>query len=106
MAKIQGPLFSFSAAGTVGKVLQFRRLGAAAVVSLPTVPRSPPTMPQAAERSRCSAAAAAWRDLDTDVRNRWIALGTTHNINPWLTFYREWVFQRIVSPNLPELPAD
>lgn len=106
MAKIQGPLFSVSAAGTVGKVLQFRRLRGCAVVSFPTVPAAPPSAPQIAERARCSDAAAAWRDLGDDERYLWIALATTHNLNPWLEFFREWQRQRIVAPALPELPAD
>lgn len=106
MAKIQGPLFSVSAAGSVGKVIQFRRLAGLAVAGRLSVPLAPPTAAQMVERSRCSIAAAAWRDLDADTRNLWIALSVTHNLNPWLEFWREWQFQRIEPPDLPELPAD
>lgn len=105
MAKTFGPLHSFSAAGTVGASLTFRRFRGATVAERTPRPPAAQSAAQAAHRQTISDAATAWRSLTETDRDEWLALAIANGGNPYLLFAREWQIQQSTSDNPPACPA-
>ena len=104
MAKLQGPLFSISASGTVAALLTYRATPAGPVAQLRPVPRTAASFAQRSERDRCAAYAALWRTLNTDEKAPWLALAVARRSSPWIAFHNEATVQQTVPPSRPLLP--
>ena len=105
MAKTRGPLMSFAAAGTVGKLATFRSTLGQSVAQLRPVPAVAPSVAQIACRGRFAEYMQLWRSLDVVVRARWQAAAASRQLAPHMLFVRECSLQRVDSPALPMIPA-
>lgn len=93
MAKIQGPLFSVSAAGSIASALTFRRTARGQIAQMPPIPQAAASAHQLAERQRMRDAASSWNALDATAKAPWVAIGLATGRAPWLAYWREWQFQ-------------
>ena len=91
MSRVSAPLFSLSAAGRLGRSLQYQRGKTGAIARASQPPSSFPSAAQTAQQSRYAAAAAAWGDPPFEglARESWTnaapLLGTRFNgYNAWL----------------------
>lgn len=105
MAKTTAPLFSVSAAGTIGRLVTFRRVMIGGVAQVRPMTPAPPTQRQAEHRALMAAARLAWRDLDATTRAAWIVYANHIGLPSFATYCREWFTQRPASPADLLLPA-
>lgn len=105
MAKLQGPLFSVSANGTVASLLCFRHTNHGAVAQRPPRPTGERSFAQASERDRCAATAENWRTMTTEERAPWLALAVARKSTPWICFFCESTVQQIIPPARPLVPV-
>jgi hypothetical protein len=106
MPKLQGPLFSLGASGSIGKTLVFRKTRHGLTVQRWSKPTDPATDAQLPYRAYWSAARDAWRALEAADRATWQQCATSWSLPPFTLFAREYILQRITAPNLPLIPAD
>lgn len=104
MAKISGPLFSFGASGTVGKVLTFNQSDRRAVARKKPAASTSATPMQLTMRADFVAAAKAWRALDSVDRAAWIALAAPTARPAFAKYYLEWAAQRSTAASPPQIP--
>lgn len=104
MAKLQGPLFSVSASGTVASLLTYRATQHGPIAQLSPVPRTAASFAQRSERDRCAAYAALWRTMTVDQKAPWLALAVARRRAPWICFHNEATVQQITPPALPLVP--
>jgi hypothetical protein len=106
MPKLQGPLFSIGASGSIGKTLVYRRTRHGLTVQHWSQPTDPATPSQLDNRAYWAAARNAWRNLTPTQRQPWLQCATSWSLQPFAIFAREWILQRIDPPNLPDVPRD
>jgi len=104
MAKLQGPLFSVSASGTVASLLCYRATTRGPVAQLSPIPRARPSFAQFSERARCAATATTWRTMTADQRAPWLALAVARKRPAWIVFHAEATVQQTTPPALPLVP--
>lgn len=105
MAKTRAPLFSVSAAGTVGRLVTFRRVMIGGVAQVRPMTIAPPTQRQVEHRAIMAAARLAWRDLDTTTKSAWTVYATHLGLPAFATYCKEWFTQRPASATDLYLPA-
>lgn len=105
MAKVQGPLMSVSASGSVANAATHRATKHGAVVQQKSKPTGPASEAQQRERLRFANAMHQWDQLTTEQRAPWVLLATTHPLDDYKIFVREYLLQQCVPPNLPLVPA-
>lgn len=115
MAKVTAPLFSNSAAGTLGRII-YRNPLSGQTAGLRTFRNPPPpTQAQLDVRQNCRDAAAYWATMTDTERAEWktrgiITRSTTEDeraINlqhGWALFLKEWVLQQASATNPPMMP--
>lgn len=106
MARVNGPLFSMNASGTVGRALTMRNIGRAFIASRPPVPSGPPTTAQLSERQSMRDAAAAWANLSANDRAVWSTPTVPTTRHGFMSFFLEWKTQQIRPGSVPLIPAD
>ena len=105
MAKIQGPLMSMSASGSIADAVTHRATKHGAVAQAKSKPTGPASEAQHRERLRFANAMHQWDSLTPEQRAPWEALATAHPLNDYKIFVREYLLQQVVPPNLPLIPA-
>lgn len=105
MAKVTAPLFSATASGTVGRKLTYRNTQQGAVVQRPAIPSKPATFAQGAERTRFTAAMAAWAALGSTPRGEWQAAAAHWSMRADMLFTREYLLQQVTGSALPLIPS-
>jgi hypothetical protein len=86
MAKVEGPLFSLRARGSIEKTLTFQTTKAGQIVKLYKVPPDPKTDSQLKSRSDFQQAAKYYRELSPDDRQAWKVLTYEHNYTGYAGF--------------------
>jgi hypothetical protein len=104
MAKVQGPLFSFGASGTVAKILTINQS-----LAQPTARKKPtgyrPASPmQAIMREEFRQAAESWRNLSDSDKAEWIALAAPTAHPPFAKYFLEWQAQQSTPAIPPYIP--
>jgi hypothetical protein len=104
MAKVQGPLFSFGASGTVAKILTINQS-----LTRPTARKKPtgygPASPmQAVMREEFRQAAESWRNLSASSKAEWIALSATTAQPAFAKYFLEWQAQQSTPAIPPFIP--
>lgn len=105
MAKVQGPLMSISASGSVGKILTFRACRRGSVVQLLSAPTGAPSAAQQSERARMQDARAAYRALTAPERIEWQTLAIARALPAWPLYWQEWQFQHSAAGRPPRIPT-
>lgn len=105
MPKVQGPLFSLAASGTVAKHLTFRTSPLDAIAQWKPVPTGKPSPAQLIERARVRLAAQLWMSLDLTDRQAWRDYAIARSKAPWIAFCNEYLIQQCDAENLPLIPA-
>lgn len=105
MAKIQGPLFSVSASGSIANAMTHRATKSGAVVQAKSHPTGPASEAQQRERIRFATAMHAWDQLTPEQRAPWEALTATVPLSDYKLYVREYLLQRVIPPNQPLVPA-
>lgn len=105
MPKVTGPLFSFSASGSVAKVLTFRTTRHGFVVQRTPQNIVSRTEWQLIERQTMRDAAAAWAALDANDRQIWNSNSLPTIRSGWMSFFMEWKAQRIQPGKFPLIPS-
>ena len=105
MAKIQGPLMSLSASGTVAGQLTYRATRTGNVVQRPPVPTGAASDAQRAERLRFAGALHQWDILDSGIQDQWTAAGLAFGLPAYKLFTREYLLQQCSGASLPLIPS-
>lgn len=92
MAKVQGPLFSVSAHGSLAKTLTYQQQAhAGAVVRKWAFPRLPPSERQIWQRKLYGYGVAAWRALTAVEREKYTQRASSFGLLGFNLFLREWL---------------
>lgn len=105
MAKVTGPLFSFSASGSINRKLTFRNNERYFVAQRPPVPTGPASPWQLTERQSMKDAAAAWASLSNTDRAIWGNSELPTIRSAWMSFFMEFKTQRVKAGAVPLIPA-
>jgi hypothetical protein len=104
MAKIQAPLFSFGASGTIGKILTFNQSTQKPVARKKPAPSKSAPPLQAIIRLRFKQAAESWRALSPTERAKWRTLAAPTARPSFAKYYLEWVAQNSTPATPPYFP--
>ena len=108
MAKVKYPLFSVSAAGSVGKLSYAKVpdnvMGSHNARYKPRPRMSPRSVGQTSCNERFTIASNAWNALTQTSKNDWIAYAIQYHKEARTEYIREYLLQRIVPPAQPEEP--
>ncbi len=109
MAKLKGPCFSLSAAGSVNTITFSSQTtipgGTAIARKKPKGRNTPRSSTQRNHNDRFRAGSSAWKTIEEETRTRWQTLATTMGTEARLLFIKEWMIQHIKTGNLPKIPA-
>lgn len=105
MAKIQGPLLSFSAAGTVAGLLNFRTIGRGPIVQRAQILSPTPTPRQQDVTQRGAEAASSWRAMSKAERDEWRPIAQRRAIPIFAAYLAEYIGQFSNPYTPPRLPA-
>ena len=104
MARVQGPLFSLAASGTVGGLLTARMGKDGAQVIKKAVMTVPPSASQLENRSRMNDALEGFKALSSADKIDWSAWAGSRNISTWVAYFAEWQKQNVQAGNQPLIP--
>lgn len=105
MAKLQGPLLSFSAAGTVAGLLTFRTINGRPTVQRAPQVSPPPSPNQIDIRARGTNAARQWRALTPAQRDEWRPIATQRALPMFAAYLSEFIRQHCDDYTPPRIPA-
>jgi hypothetical protein len=71
MGKVQGPLFSLQATGTIGKTLTFQKRAGTTAVFTPVSPYDPKSISQLKIRSYLTLGVSYWRSMLNTYKTAW-----------------------------------
>lgn len=104
MPKVNGPLFSLRASGTLGKTLTFGTLNDQPIVRRHVIPADPSTPAMQLQRQRVANIAAGWGTLDTLQQSAWNTAAAAYQMNGYAYFLQQYHFQGCTPPELPSIP--
>lgn len=105
MAKLTGPLMSFSASGTVGRAATFRQDNGRNVGQLKRQRPDNPTARQSAARAIWQRACQQWYAESNDTRAKWYSHAATLNLPALALYCREYTLQQTDHGASPMIPA-
>jgi len=105
MAKIQGPLFSVSASGTIADTATYRATPRGAIAQMPPIPKTAANANQRRERARLALAMLSWRLLYDTERDKWVTAGLAFGMAAHMLYTREYINQRCQGTEKPSIPA-
>lgn len=105
MAKIQGPLFSVSASGTIADTATYRATARGAIAQMPPIPKTAANANQRRERARFALALVGWQALDDTARAQWVTAGLAFGMAAHKLYTREYINQRCQGIEIPSIPA-
>lgn len=105
MAKIQGPLFSVSASGTIADTATYRATARGAIAQMPPIPKTAANANQRRERARFALALVGWQALDATARANWVSAGLAFGMAAHKLYTREYINQRCQGTEIPSIPA-
>lgn len=105
MAKIQGPLFSVSASGTVANTATYRATPRGTIAQMPPIPKTAANANQRRERARFALALLGWKVLDDTARANWVTAGLAFGMAAHKLYTREYINQRCQGTEVPSIPA-
>jgi len=89
MAKLDGPLMSMGASGSIGGILTFGSNKGRNFVRQLVIPANPKTAAQQGVRSMMAWAGAEWRTLTAPEQATWETIATQLNISPFNGFIKQ-----------------
>lgn len=102
MAKVDGPLLSLDASGTIAGALTFSKWKGINYVRQHTTPTNPQTTAQTTQRTAFSTAVAAWQALETAVQTTWNTRAKQLGYNmSGFNFYVQQYLAQGAAPTLP-----
>lgn len=105
MAKIQGPLFSVSASGTVANTATYRATPRGTIAQMPPIPKTAANANQRRERARFALALVGWQAIDATARAEWIAAGLAFGMAAHKLYTQSYINQRCQGTDIPLIPA-
>jgi hypothetical protein len=104
MAKIQGPLCSIAASGTLGKIVTFQMSGGISTGRRKPEQRTAASQRQGEQRQRGRECAQAWATLPVQERSEWGAVAALSGLPPFAKFLLEWQVQQVQGGAKPHIP--
>jgi len=86
MVKVLGPMFSFEASGTIGKIATFSKWKGRPYVRQRVVPANPKSALQISTRAMMRFLAQAWAGVDPTPQGTWEDLAAASQISPFNAF--------------------
>lgn len=106
MARVEGPLFSLDASGTIGDAVTYSKWKGIPYARKRVIPANPRSAAQTGIRAMFGFVAAFWDQLTSQSKATWDALATSLNVTPINAYVRENM-RRWIEGNTPtqDLPA-
>ena len=105
MAKIQGPLFSVSASGTIADTATYRATPRGAIAQMPPIPKTAANANQRRERARFALALLGWKALNETAKAQWEAAGLAFGMAAHKLYTKSYIDQRCQGTEVPSIPA-
>jgi hypothetical protein len=102
MAKVDGPLLSLDASGSIGGAMTFSKWKGVNYVRYKTKPTNPQTTAQTTQRTAFSTAVAAWHALTTEVQDTWTARAKALGLT--MSGFNLYVKEHIAAGGEPTMP--
>lgn len=105
MARVRGPLFSVSAAGTFAQTIVFRQKNSGSIAGRRPIYTPPPTNTQLSHLQKVAYMRQGWRALAANQKMAWKISATNHQIySGYHWYWRQWFVQGTLPGQQPQVP--